>query len=123
MVKPCERRLMAQYSVANQLISIRQACHWFQISETCYRYESKLHPENEKIARMLTDLCSSEDCSDWGFGMCFSHFRNTLGHKWNHKRVYRIYCELALNLRIKPKRSLNRYTPEPLKEPIKADQV
>lgn len=72
---------------------------------------------------MLTDLCSSEDCSDWGFGMFFSHFRNTLGHKWNHKRVYRIYCELALNLRIKPKRRLNRYTPEPLKEPIKADQV
>jgi len=37
--------------------------------------------------------------------------------------VYRIYCELALNLRIKPRRRLKRNKPEPLKEPIRKDQV
>ncbi|MEZ7921847.1 MAG: IS3 family transposase, partial [Acinetobacter towneri] len=41
----------------------------------------------------------------------------------NHKRVYRIYCELALNLRIKPRRRLKRHAPEPLKEPIRENQV
>lgn len=51
------------------------------------------------------------------------YLRNVQGFKWNHKRVYWIYCELALNLRIKPRRRLNQNKPEPLKEPIKANQV
>lgn len=42
---------------------------------------------------------------------------------WNHKHVYRIYCELALNLRIKPKRRLKRNVPEPLKIPTQSNQV
>lgn len=53
----------------------------------------------------------------------FSYLRNVKGHSWNHKRVYRIYCELALNLRIRPRRRLNRNIPEPLKEPTRPNQV
>jgi putative transposase len=37
--------------------------------------------------------------------------------KYNHKRVYRIYRELELNLRIKPRRRLKRAKPEPLAVP------
>lgn len=39
------------------------------------------------------------------------------GFHWNHKRVYRIYRELERNLRIKPKKRLNRGKPEPLAVP------
>jgi hypothetical protein len=46
--------------------------------------------------------------------MCFLYLRNVQGYGWNHKRVYRIYCELELNLRIKPKKRLKRDKPEPL---------
>lgn len=60
---------------------------------------------------------------NWGFGLCFDYLRNVKGYSWNHKRVYRIYCELALNLRIKPRRRLKRNKPEPLKEPLRSDQV
>ena len=35
----------------------------------------------------------------------------------SHKQVYRIYCELELNLRIKPKKRLERDIPEPLAVP------
>lgn len=52
-----------------------------------------------------------------GFKLCFFYLRNVKGFEWNHKRVYRIYCELALNLRIKPKRRLKRETPAALTVP------
>ena len=39
------------------------------------------------------------------------------GYGYNHKRVYRIYRELELNLRIKPKRRLKRDVPDALAVP------
>lgn len=120
-MKPRERCSLAQCSVAKYSVSIRLACRLFQVSETCYRYQPKLISENDIIADRLLDLV--EDHSDWGFGLCFDYLRNVKGESWNHKRVYRIYCELALNLRIKPRRRLNRQVPEPLKEPLRSDQV
>jgi len=47
----------------------------------------------------------------------FLHLRNVKGHPWNHKRVYRIYCELELNLRIKPRKRLKRDKPDALAVP------
>jgi putative transposase len=121
VVKPSQRREMAQHAVASRPISVRLACVAFSISETCYRYQGKFNDENSYIANLLIDL--AEDQSDWGFGLCFSYLRNVKGHSWKHKRVYRIYCKLALNLRIRPRRRLNRNVPEPLKEPTRANQV
>ena len=43
--------------------------------------------------------------------------RNVQGHGWNHKRVYRIYRELAFNLRIKPRKRLKRDKPNALAVP------
>jgi putative transposase len=60
---------------------------------------------------------------NWGFGLCFLHLRNVQGFGWNHKRVYRIYCELELNMRIKPKKRLIREKPEPLTPPKEANLV
>ena len=121
MVKPSRRKEMAQQAVATQGVSIRLACHAFGISETCYRYQPRLHSENEEIANWLIQLTEEE--SDWGFGLCFDYLRNEKGFSWNHKRVYRIYCELALNLRIRPRRRLNRHKPELLKQPLRKNQV
>ena len=45
------------------------------------------------------------------------------GFGWNHKRVYRIYRELELNLRIKPKRGIKRNYPGELDVPKAANQV
>ena len=95
--------------------SIALACRTFQISETCYRYSPVLSDENEEIADWLERL--SENKRTWGFGLCFLYLRNVQGYGWNHKRVYRIYCELELNLRIKPKKRLKRDKPEPLAVP------
>lgn len=114
MVKPSQRKAMAQHAVANRNVTIRMACAAFCISETCYRYQPVNDDENAQIADLLVDLTDKE--TDWGFGQCFHYLRNVKGFGWNHKRIYRIYCDLALNLRIKPRRRLKRNAPEPLKE-------
>lgn len=100
MVKPSQRKEMAQAVVAEKGIGIRMACIAFSVSESCYRYQAKLVSENSDIANWLIYLTEKE--TDWGFGLCFDYLRNVKGYRWNHKRVYRIYCELALNLRITP---------------------
>ncbi|WKD50518.1 IS3 family transposase [Microbulbifer spongiae] len=121
VVKPSRRKEMARQAVATRYISIRIACAAFGVSESCYRYQPVLRDKNEEIANWLIRLTNEQ--SDWGFGQCFHYLRNVEGARWNHKRVYRIYCELALNMRIKPKRRLKRQAPEPLKAPTKANQV
>ena len=102
-------------AVAQNGVSIALACRAFEISETCYRYSPILNDENEDIADWLERL--TENKRSWGFGLCFLYLRNAQGYGWNHKRVYRIYCELELNLRIKPKKRLKRDKPEPLAVP------
>ena len=106
---------MAQKAVNEKHVSIRLACWMFSISETCYRYRAKLSSENAEIADWLIRLTHNQ--RNWGFGLCFLHLRNVKGFAWNHKRVYRIYRELELNLRIKPKKRLVREKPEPLAVP------
>lgn len=59
----------------------------------------------------------------WGFALCFLYLRNVKGFKWNHKRVYRIYRLLELNLRIRPKRRLKREQPAALIVPVVRNEV
>ena len=97
------------------------ACRTFGVSETCYCYSQKLDPENRRIADLLVGLTQAR--RNWGFGLCFLYLRNVKGHSWNHKRVYRIYCELELNMRIKPKKRLKREKPEELAVPSQPNMV
>jgi putative transposase len=112
---------MAKRVVAERGVSIRLACLIFSVSETCYRYEAKKNAENEQIADWLLRLTGNH--RNWGFGLCYLYLRNVKGFKWNHKRIYRIYKALELNLRIKPRKRLNREKPEPLTVPEEINQV
>jgi len=112
---------MAEWAVRHRTVSIRLACRTFCISETCFRYQPKLGDENEQIADLLLGLSKTKKA--WGFGLCFLHLRNVKGFGWNHKRVYRIYRELELNMRIKPRKRLQRDRPEPLSVPDRPNQT
>lgn len=115
MVRPSRRREMAQKAVIEKGVSIRIACEIFSVSQTCYRYQPKSSSENDLIAQWLLRL--TDNHRNWGFGLCFLYLRNVKGCGWNHKRVYRIYKMLELNLRIKPRKRLVRKMPEPLAVP------
>ena len=56
-----------------------------------------------------------------GFGKLFKIMRRK-GHRWNHKRVYRIYCLLKLNKRRRGKKRLPTRYPEPLAVPALPNQ-
>ena len=90
MVRPACRKAIAQWAVTTKKTSICLACTTFSISQTCYYYKPLLSDENEEIADWLLRLTTC------------------------HKRVYRIYRELELNLRIKPRRRLVRENPNKL---------
>jgi putative transposase len=112
---------MAQWAVQHKAISIRLACETFGISQTCYRYQAKLSSENAEIADWLIRLTANQ--RNWGFGLCFLYLRNVKGYSWNHKRVYRIYRELELNLRIKPRKRIEREKPAPLAVPTAINEM
>ncbi len=112
---------MARNAVARHGVSIASAYRAFEISETCYSYSPAMSNENEEIADWLERLTANK--RTWGFGLCFLYLRNVQGYGWNHKRVYRIYCELELNLRIKPKKLLKRDKPDPLSVPDKPNET
>ena len=108
-------------AVKTRAVSIALACRAFEISETCYRYERLLSDENAEIADWLERLTANR--KTWGFGLCFLYLRNVKGFEWNHKRVYRIYRALELNLRIRPRKRLQRPKPDALAVPEALNQT
>lgn len=116
------KHIQAERTVAEQALpTIRQLCAAFNISLTCWHYQPKNDADNTDIAHQLISLAQQH--KTWGFGLMFLHLRNVQGKPWNHKRVYRIYCELRLNLRIKPHKRLAREKPQPLQVPSQPNTV
>ena len=53
----------------------------------------------------------------WGISKLFRVLRRH-GHPWNHKRVWRVYCLLKMNLKRKGKKRLPRTTRKVLAQPL-----
>ena len=88
------------------------------LSRSAYRYQAK-KPDDEEIRSMLVELAARKP--RWGFKKMSDYLKN-LGYVWNHKRIRRVYCELGLNLRVKPRKRLPARIPQPLVQPEKANQ-
>ena len=121
LARQFQRYQLLKEIVQHRGVSIRFACVCMSVSESCYHYQPKLSSENAVIGDWLLRLSVAN--KRWGFGLCFLYLRNVKGFPWNHKRVYRIYRELELNLRIKPRRRLKRGRPDVLSVPTSMNQV
>lgn len=80
------------------------------LSRSVYYYQAK-RSDDKQVIDVLDEL--TQKYQRWGFPKCFNRIRK-LGYQWNHKRVYRIYKLLKLNLKRKSKKRLPSRNPDPL---------
>jgi putative transposase len=95
-------------------MSIRRACAVFGVSRSYYAYAPTPRDDSEVIAA-LVEL--AERKPTWGFSKLFRVLRRR-GHPWNHKRVWRVYCLLKMNLKRKGKKRLPRAPRQVLAQPL-----
>lgn len=96
-------------------MGLRRACMLFRLSTSVYYYRAIRKPEDERIGQELRSLAHTH--TRWGFWMMFHRLRQNL-HTWNHKRVYRVYTQMRLNLRRKYKQRLPARIKRPLLQPL-----
>lgn len=58
----------------------------------------------------------------WGFWKCYKAIRRKK-YPWNHKRIYRVYCQLKLNHKRRAKKRLPKRIRQPLTVPQRPEQV
>lgn len=110
---------MVQCLVEDQGLSKRQACRQVLLPRSTCLYTKKPR-QDEELIEALTNLVSKHPAI--GFWMCFYRLR-LLGYRWNHKRVYRVYTSLKLNIRRRAKKRLPGRAKQELFQPTQANQV
>jgi putative transposase len=119
VVTPEARREAVTYITAVYPVGERCACRLVGLSRSVYRYQAK-RPDDSEIQGQLTNLAAAHQ--RWGFDKMMDRFRQQ-GFRWNHKRGYRVYRNLGLNHRVKPKKRLPVRHPQPLVEPDRANHT
>lgn len=92
-----------------------------KLSSSVFYYKAITNPTDVPIQDMLSGLAESH--RRWGFWKMFSFIRQQADKQWNHKRVYRIYTQMQLNLRRKGKKRLPVRHREALTLPISPNVV
>jgi putative transposase len=88
-------------------MSQRRACQALGMARSVMRYR-KVPDRDDPVIATLQELV--ERYPERGFGKLFKLIRRR-GLAWNHKRVWRVYCALKLNLRRKGKRAYRHESP------------
>ena len=112
---PSAKREAVGLLTAEHGLSVLRACRAVRLSRAAYyRPPPARILQDDAVIDALQAVVKSR--SRWGFWKCFDHLR-WRGHRWNHKRVHRVYCALRLNLPRRTRRRRSRDTVHPLDAP------
>lgn len=100
-------------------VSQRQACKAVSMPRSTYSYTAKVKDDSQLI-RELQHLV--EKHPSIGFWQSYYRLRRK-GYVWNHKRVYRVYTSLHLNIRRRYKKRLPTRVKQALFQPQGINQV
>ena len=100
-------------------LSVRQGCKAAKLARSTYRYQRKPKAD-EALIEALNSLV--ERHPSIGFWQAYHRLR-LAGHAWNHKRVYRVYTALGLNIRRRAKKRLPARVKQQLFQPEGPNEV
>ena len=101
-----------QYIVAEYQIALARACRIASLPRSQAYYQSRLN--DAEVIKALQEHTSVHPTH--GFALSFAYLRKA-EKPWNHKRVYRVYKALKLNIKRKGKRRLAARPKLPLTVP------
>lgn len=99
---------------------MQRSCRCIGLSRAAYYNKPSGRDRDADVIRAINTEIDRHP--RWGFWKTFKALRRK-GHRWNHKRVYRVYCKLKLNLKRRAKRRLPKRIKRPLLVPQRPNQV
>jgi putative transposase len=105
--------------VQDYRVSHRQACKEVGIARSSYHYHHKSN-EDQLLIDLLQQLVDKHPAI--GFWQCYYRIRR-MGHEWNHKRIYRVYTEMKLNIRRRHRKRLPARIKQALYQPDSINEV
>ncbi len=101
-------------------LPVKRACEAAGLSRAAYYRQpaDRLKRDGELIGALNGVV---ERNSRWGFWKCFQRLRLD-GRQWNHKRVWRVYCVMGLNLPRRTKKRVPQRDPVPLEVGSRVNQ-
>ena len=98
---------------------MQQSCRCVGLSRAAYYRTPVAHDRDAQVIDAINVVLDKHP--RWGFWKCWKYLRNR--HRWNHKRVYRVYCKLKLNQKRRAKKRLPKRIQQPLSVPQLPNQV
>ncbi|PJK14673.1 hypothetical protein CO613_04115 [Lysobacteraceae bacterium NML07-0707] len=118
---PLERRELAQALVVEHGVSVQRACRASGLAKASwYRAVTATKTRDTDVIEALQGLVARH--GRWGFWKRFRRLRLD-GYLWNHKRVWRVYCQLKLNLPRRTKKRLPMREKQTLEVPMQANTL
>ena len=107
--------------VGEEHIPISAACSAVGLSRASYyKKPAGLREKDRPVIDALNQVVGKN--GRWGFGLCFAYLRNQ-GVPWNHKRVWRVYKEMGLNLPRRTRKRIPKMPRVPLVAPTEANSM